>query len=320
MGKRKTAIGGQLADMDLRLLRVFKAVADSGGFTAAEIELNLANSTICNYIADLEKRLDMRLCERGRAGFGLTEQGKVVYVATQELLSALDQFRNRVNQSHDRILGHLHLGCAEHMLGLPRAFIVDALRRFAVSAPEVRMRISTMASDDVIPAVLDGRVQIGVSVMHGDMPTLKTLKLYDEQMSLYCGRGHPLHGREPDSIRLDELQQYRFVESPRLQPGRELHPAMAGWNKQVSAHHQEARATLILTGHYLGFLPHHLVKNWGWGNELQPVLEQELGYSNTFYAITKHQADRNLVVDTFFSCLREAMETDAHQAIRNVSG
>ncbi|MFC6669294.1 LysR family transcriptional regulator [Marinobacterium aestuariivivens] len=311
MGKRKTAIGGQLADMDLRLLRIFKAVADSGGFTAAEVELNLANSTISNYIADLEKRLDMRLCERGRGGFDLTEQGRVVYEATQELLSAIDQFRNRVNLSHDRILGHLHLGCAEHMLGLPRAFIVGALGHFAEKAPDVRLRISTMASDDVLPAVLDGRIQIGITVLHGEMSNLKSLKLYDEEMSLYCGPGHPLHGRHDDDIRFDELQQYNFAESPRLQPGRELHPAMAGWNKQVSAHHQEARATLILTGHYLGFLPRHLVKNWGWGDALQPVLQDSLSYSNTFCAVFKPQAERNLVVDTFVGCLREALEREA---------
>ncbi|GGO83498.1 LysR family transcriptional regulator [Marinobacterium nitratireducens] len=307
MGKRKTAISGQLADLDLRLLRVFKSVADCGGFTAAEVELNLANSTISNYIADLEKRLDMRLCERGRAGFSLTEQGKVVYEATQELLAALDQFRNRVNHSHDRILGHLHLGCAEHMLGLPRAFIVQALGRFADRAPEVRMRISTMASDDVVPAVLDGRVQLGITVLPYEVPGLRSLKLYDEQMSLYCGRGHPLHGIPDSEIRLEDLQRYNFVESPRLQPGRELHPSMAAWNKQVSAHHQEARATLILTGRYLGFLPRHLVRNWGWGDELQPILKQQLSYSNTFCAITKPKAERNIVVDAFVQCLRDAL-------------
>ncbi len=310
MGKRKAAISGQLADLDLRLLRVFKSVADAGGFTAAEVELNLANSTICNYIADLEKRLDLRLCERGRSGFSLTEHGKVVYEATVELLAAVDQFRNRVNLSHERILGHLHLGCAEHMLGLPRAFIVDALRRYGFKAPDVRMRISTMASDDVIPAVLDGRVQIGVTVLHGPQPQLKTMKLYDEEMALYCGREHPLYHRRDDSIAVEELQQYKFVESPRLQPGRELDPLMSGWNKQISAHHQEARATLILTGHYLGFLPRHLVRTWGWEQHMRPLFETRFSYTNSFYALTKPQAERDIVVAAFLSCLREAMTAE----------
>ncbi len=131
MGRKKAALSGQLADMDLRLLRVFKTVVEAGGFTAAEIQLNLANSTISNYISDLEKRLDMRLCERGRAGFSVTDQGQVVYNATLELLSAMDQFRNTINRSHNRILGDLHLGFAEHMLGAHNSCIVQALDRFS---------------------------------------------------------------------------------------------------------------------------------------------------------------------------------------------
>ena len=129
MGRKKAAISGQLADVDLRLLRVFRAVVEAGGFSAAEIQLNLANSTISNYISDLEKRLDMRLCNRGRGGFSLTDHGKVVYEATQDLLSAVDQFRNRVNISHERILGHLHLG-------------EDCPTRFHPASPEYRSCIS----------------------------------------------------------------------------------------------------------------------------------------------------------------------------------
>ncbi|MGB0467338.1 MAG: LysR family transcriptional regulator [Pontibacterium sp.] len=306
MGKRKSSLSGQLADVDLRLLRVFKTVAESGGFTPAEIELNLANSTISNYIADLEKRLDMRLCRRGRGGFALTDHGKLVYEATQELLAAVDQFRNRLNLSHERILGHLHLGFAEHTLGVQRSCIVEALKRYTVKAPDVKVRISTMASDDVVPAVLNGRVQIGVTVVHNPVPDLQVMKLFDEQMSLYCGRGHPLFNRS-QPVSESELRDYKFVESPRLVPGRELDPVVSSWNTQTSAHHQEARAALVLSGHYLGFLPQHLVRNWGWQAEMQPLLQSRFNYSNTFSALTKPYPENDLVISTFMDCLKEAI-------------
>ena len=66
---------GQLSDMDLRLLRVFRVVADCGGMAAAELELNIGSSTISRHIKDLETRLGFRLCRRGRAGFPLTPWG-----------------------------------------------------------------------------------------------------------------------------------------------------------------------------------------------------------------------------------------------------
>ncbi len=43
---RQRAVLGQLSDMDLRLLRVFKSVVDCGGMTAAELELNIGTSTV----------------------------------------------------------------------------------------------------------------------------------------------------------------------------------------------------------------------------------------------------------------------------------
>lgn len=65
---------GQIADIDLRLLRVFRAVVESGGFAAAELELNVGRSVISRHIKDLETRLGLALCRRGRGGFALTPE------------------------------------------------------------------------------------------------------------------------------------------------------------------------------------------------------------------------------------------------------
>ena len=75
----RRALLGQLSDMDLRLLKVFKSVADCGGMAAAEMELNIGTSTVSRHIKDLETRLGLRLCRRGRGGFALTTEGQLVY-------------------------------------------------------------------------------------------------------------------------------------------------------------------------------------------------------------------------------------------------
>ena len=76
MQPKSKALIGQLGDVDLRLLRVFKAVADCGGMAAAELELNIAISTISKHVKDLEQRLGLVLCRRGRGGFALTPEGR----------------------------------------------------------------------------------------------------------------------------------------------------------------------------------------------------------------------------------------------------
>lgn len=306
MGRKKAAISGQLADIDLRLLRVFKSVVEAGGFTAAELQLNLANSTISNYISDLEKRLDMRLCERGRSGFSLTSHGQVVYDATLDLLGALDHFRNRVNHSHNRLIGQLHLGFAEHMIGGHDSCIVNALDLFSTQAPDVNVHISTMSSDEITTAVLDKKVDIGITVLTQDFDELNQVDLFDEQMLLYCAKGHPLYEQDIKQVKPDDLLAYKFVESPRLMPGREMHPDMLKWQKHAKAHHQEARATLILSGHYLGMLPSHLVNNWGLDKQLKPILSERYGYTNTFSAIYRSNHSHQAIIKQFSLCLKEA--------------
>ena len=83
-----------LSESDIRLLRVFSAVVDAGGFSAAQIDLNVSQSTISTHMTALEQRLNVRLCERGRSGFRLTERGQLIYQAAQRLFAAIDEFRS----------------------------------------------------------------------------------------------------------------------------------------------------------------------------------------------------------------------------------
>ena len=82
----------QVHDVDLRLLRVFVAIVECGGLSAAESRLNIGRSTISAHLSDLEVRLGIKLCKRGRSGFELTETGRVTYQASLELLQQCEAF------------------------------------------------------------------------------------------------------------------------------------------------------------------------------------------------------------------------------------
>jgi len=69
----KKAHLGRIMDSDIRLLQVFRVVVDCGGLSASELELGIGRSTISKHISDLETRLGVKLCNRGRSGFTMTE-------------------------------------------------------------------------------------------------------------------------------------------------------------------------------------------------------------------------------------------------------
>ncbi len=60
---------------DVKLLKIFLAVVDSNGISNAQSVLNRDASTISKALTQLEERLSLRLCERGRHGFSLTAEG-----------------------------------------------------------------------------------------------------------------------------------------------------------------------------------------------------------------------------------------------------
>lgn len=305
MGFKKVALSGQLADIDIKLLRIFKAVVDAQGVTAAEAELNLANSTISNYLSDLEKRLDMRLCERGRKGFVVTKQGHLVYEASIELLDALHKFRNTINDSHQLLAGELHIICAEHTLGINDFCIVKAIDDFKESAPNVNMTVSVMESNTIVGAIADNKADIGITVPLHSYPKLHTIDLFKETMLLYCAGKHPLFTADTSSLNINELLEYDFVESPRLRAGQETHVDVKKWHMASKAHHQEARMSLILSGHYLGFLPRQLVEQWRLQDQLKPLFIEQYGYENVYQSISSKRSNNQSLINIFNTLLKK---------------
>ena len=104
-----------LGDIDFRLLRVFRVVVECGGVSAAEETLGIGRSTISTRLSALETRLNVRLCERGRKGFRLTEEGNVIYDAILDLWRAAEQFKDRAASVQEGLMrGELSICTLDH--------------------------------------------------------------------------------------------------------------------------------------------------------------------------------------------------------------
>ncbi|WP_150638903.1 LysR family transcriptional regulator, partial [Pseudomonas fluorescens] len=104
---------GQLHDLDLHLLRLFVSVVECGGFSAAQGELGLSQSSISQQMAKLETRLGYRLCSRGKGGFKVTPKGERLLTATRGLFESIEAFRHQSNGVAGRLIGEVRLGLSE---------------------------------------------------------------------------------------------------------------------------------------------------------------------------------------------------------------
>jgi DNA-binding transcriptional LysR family regulator len=301
----KKALLGQVSDTEIRLLRIFKAVVECGGLAAAELELNIGLSTVSRHLKDLEERLGLVLCRRGRAGFELTPDGQRVYDGALRLLAALDAFRTDVRDLHEELVGTLTIGLFDKTVTNPKAHIGQAIRDFRRTAPEVLLDVKVGTLNEIESGLIDGRLQVGIVPDHRRSDSLAYIELFGETMYLYCGQQHPLFGTRHQDLTWKELQDYDYVglgfHSPNMEASHRFR-----LRRQATVNDQEAILALILSGCYIGFLPDHYAASFLREGLIQRVEHPECMYELRFVAITRRSPRPPRLSTTFVEALERA--------------
>ncbi len=302
MSSRRPTPLAQVSDFDIRLLRIFRSVVECGGFSAAESALGIGRSAISQQMSDLEQRLGLRLCQRGRAGFALTEEGREVYQSTQQLLAALESFRTEVNGLHQHLRGELNIGLTDNLVTVPHMRITHALARLKERGPDVRIQIRMTPPSEVEQGVLDGSLHVGVVPQAGALSGLEYQALYNERSLLYCAVGHPLFyvdDRELEDQRLNA--QEAIAPTFRLPPEAQAH--YQALNCTASASDREGMAFLLLTGRYIGYLPDHYASAWVQQGRLRALKADSRSYEVSLAAVTRKGRRPHLVLESFLEAL-----------------
>jgi DNA-binding transcriptional LysR family regulator len=294
-----------VGDTEIRLLRIFLAVVACGGLSAAELELNIGRSTISRHLSDLEGRLGLVLCRRGRAGFALTPEGERVLADARRLLEAMDAFRADVRSMHAELVGTLSVGLFDKTVGNPQAHIAEAVRAFRRDAPAVMLDVTVGTLNDIESGVIDGRLDVGVVPDHRRSESLSYDELFGETMALYCGRLHPLFGTDPAALSTAELQDYDHAglgfHSPNMEATHRL-----GLRRQATVNDQEAVATLILSGCYIGYLPDHYAAGFVRDGLVERIEHPGSSYDVRFVAIQRRSPAPTRIGVAFLEALRRA--------------
>jgi DNA-binding transcriptional LysR family regulator len=272
---------------------------------AAELELNIGTSTVSRHIKDLETRLGLVLCRRGRAGFALTAEGEQIYVQAGQLLSATDAFRAGVDEIHQRMGGQLQIAVFDKTASNPKARLAQAIARFHARAPDVALNLHVATLNAIERGVLDGQFHLGIIPGHRTSSTLHYARLFDEHMCLYCGPGHALFGSVHSSLDWDALRALPFAglgyHSPNLQLSQQLR-----LTRSATGFDQESIATLILSGRFVGFLPDHYAQSFVGQGQMQAVQADVFRYDCEFFAIHRRSPLPSRATRAFLACLETA--------------
>lgn len=258
MPRRKKAFSGTVSDVDLRLMRVFKTVIECGGLSAAQTELGVGRSTISRQISDLETRLGLRLCHRGRKGFYLTQPGEKALGYIEQLLNAAEDFTSNIASISNRMVGKIDIGMIDYTVSDAQNPLMSAIREYQHIAPGVSVDLMSGSPNEVERGVIDGGLHIGIVPDYQRHPSLEYHHLYDEPVGLFCGGDHPLAKPAQNGVALTEREVcahklvFRgYFESNRLRQRKQKFPVGS------TVYQTEAVLALVRSGIYLGFFPLH---------------------------------------------------------------
>ena len=96
--------------MNLNSLRLFAAVADRGGFTAAARQLHVSQPAISKAVRRLEAQLGAQLLVRSARGVDLTEEGRVLLAHARVLFGEERAAEEALAERRGLRRGSLRLG------------------------------------------------------------------------------------------------------------------------------------------------------------------------------------------------------------------
>ena len=305
----------QLSDIDIRQLKIFRAVVESEGFTNAEVVLNVSQSTISHQMSNLEARLGINLCERGRAGFKLTEKGEMVYAETLKLFKAHESFQYATRELKGELSGHLNIVLIENVVTDPECPIVSALKKFNYRDHNVTISLETAMSGEIERSLLSADTDIALGSFERKLPGLKYKMIYTENNILVCGSSHPIAQlNDPEEIK----QAIRNSRKVTRGYNKDKHIENLEHDPNVAiavAQSLEAQAILILGGSYIGFLPNHYAQSWVEQKRLKVIAPDEIFYRLPFYVVTRRSPRKSKIIDTFMADLKSAIAESSGRKI-----
>jgi DNA-binding transcriptional LysR family regulator len=197
--------------MDLRQLRYFVAVARERNFTRAAQVLHIAQPPLSRQIQSLEDELGVPLIVRKSRPVKLTDAGRLFYEQALQVLGRVDQMRTatrRVGLNQNSVLS---IGFVASTLygGLP-----TLVRKLRQHAPTLDIQLLELVSIQQIPALKEGRIDIGFGRLRPTDPNVVSTVLREERLAVALPMGSPL-ADESTPIALSRLSGQKLIVYPK---------------------------------------------------------------------------------------------------------
>ncbi|MEP1231137.1 MAG: LysR family transcriptional regulator [Litorimonas sp.] len=124
--------------LDWDKLKTFNAAAETGSLTAASEKLHVSQSAVSRQITALEDHLDMPLFHRHARGLTLTEEGRILYKATEDVSHRIALVQARILDNRQKPQGVLRVSAP---ISLGSNWLPSVLPEFLETYPDIDVQL-----------------------------------------------------------------------------------------------------------------------------------------------------------------------------------
>jgi DNA-binding transcriptional LysR family regulator len=201
--------GMATADLDMRKLRYFIAVAEELNFGRAAEQLHIAQPVLSRQIRSFENELGVQLFERDSRGTELTIAGKQLLEDGRFLLAESKSLQQRLSRVTSPTVT-VTVGV------MPGLLATAAAAAFEADAPSRRAVVVQVGWAEQVDVVRRGEVDVVYAREPIDHHGLGTAPLLGEPRVVVLPAGDPL--AENPSVRLADLASKRLLQDPATVP------------------------------------------------------------------------------------------------------
>ena len=209
-------------DLEVRHLRLVRAVAALGGLTRAGRELHLTQSALSHQLRDVESHLGTQIFLRVGKRMVLTSAGERLLRSADEILDRLERTEDAIRGLAGGQSGRLRVstGCYTQYHWLPHV-----LRRLRAACPRADVQIVAGAGRQVDELLLTG-VDVGTPIRRSERPSAHPL--FDDELWPFAA-GHRLASKRFLTPEDFEVERCCSTRRPRpMRPTRRSASAVFG--------------------------------------------------------------------------------------------
>lgn len=284
--------------VDWNLMRTFVDIVRAGGIGAAARQLNRQQPSISAALKRLEDHVGTTLLHRTATGVEMTAAGKAMMALCEDMLESARMVPHHIAQATKRVEGIVRI---QIISGLFSTEFDEAIASFHRRNPAIHIEIRVSPWRQVLDALEQGEVEIGVGYDSSVRGGLMYEPLLVERQQLYCSRSNPYFGYRVS--RLGELKDQDFVLTgddeieliTHLRRRYRLGTRVSGLAEDIN----EARR-LIVQGIGMGFLPVLAAENEVAKGRLWPILHADTEPTYDIFLLARAEAARDTATQLFW--------------------